>query len=88
MKVIAGALLVTAVAVMILSLVPLTYGVFFACVAAVAFCFGGNITVFPAIVADYFGLKNQSKTMASSIRDLELEPWLDPLSVPCWADSI
>ncbi|WP_170948193.1 OFA family MFS transporter [Paenibacillus sp. 7516] len=61
MKVIAGALLVTAVAVMTLSLVPLTYGVFFTCVAAVAFCFGGNITVFPAIVADYFGLKNQSK---------------------------
>ncbi|MGN7352937.1 OFA family MFS transporter [Paenibacillus sp. 2003] len=61
MKVIAGALLVTAVAVMTLSLVPLTFGIFFACVAAVAFCFGGNITVFPAIVADYFGLKNQSK---------------------------
>ncbi|MGV2881876.1 L-lactate MFS transporter [Paenibacillus taichungensis] len=61
MKVIAGALLVTAVAVMTLSLVPLSFGIFFACVAAIAFCFGGNITVFPAIVADYFGLKNQSK---------------------------
>ncbi|PQP82299.1 oxalate/formate antiport family MFS transporter [Paenibacillus sp. PCH8] len=61
MKVIAGALLVTAVAIMTLSLVPLTFGIFFACVAAIAFCFGGNITVFPAIVADYFGLKNQSK---------------------------
>lgn len=61
MKVIAGALLVTAIAVMTLSLVPLNFGIFFACVAAVAFCFGGNITVFPAIVADYFGLKNQSK---------------------------
>ncbi len=61
MKVIAGALLVTAVAVMTLSLVPLNFGIFFACVAAIAFCFGGNITVFPAIVADYFGLKNQSK---------------------------
>ena len=26
-----------------------------------AFCFGGNITVFPAIVGDFFGLKNHSK---------------------------
>ena len=61
MKVIAGALLVTAVAVMTLSLVPLNFGIFFACVAAIAFCFGGNITVFPAIVADYFGLKTRAK---------------------------
>uniref|UniRef100_UPI000568457C MFS transporter n=1 Tax=Paenibacillus forsythiae TaxID=365616 RepID=UPI000568457C len=29
--------------------------------AAIAFCFGGNITVFPAIVSDFFGLKNHSK---------------------------
>ncbi|MGM1021596.1 MAG: L-lactate MFS transporter [Bacillota bacterium] len=61
LKVVAGALLTTAVAVTVLSLVPLNYGLFFACVAGIAFCFGGNITVFPAIVADFFGLKNQSK---------------------------
>jgi MFS transporter, OFA family, oxalate/formate antiporter len=61
LKVVAGALLATAVAVTVLSLVPLNYGLFFACVAGIAFCFGGNITVFPAIVADFFGLKNQSK---------------------------
>ncbi|MDO7908161.1 OFA family MFS transporter [Paenibacillus sp. JX-17] len=61
LKVVAGALLVTAAAVTVLSLVPLNFGIFFACVAAIAFCFGGNITVFPAIVADFFGLKNQSK---------------------------
>ncbi|MGZ9586626.1 L-lactate MFS transporter [Paenibacillus marinisediminis] len=61
MKVVAGALLATAVSVLILSFIPLTTGIFFACVATIAFCFGGNITVFPAIVADYFGLKNQSK---------------------------
>jgi len=61
LRVVSAALLVTAAAVTVLSFVPLNYGLFFACVAAIAFCFGGNITVFPAIVADFFGLKNQSK---------------------------
>jgi OFA family oxalate/formate antiporter-like MFS transporter len=61
LKVVAGALLVTAAAVSVLSFVQLNYGLFFACVASIAFCFGGNITIFPAIVADFFGLKNQSK---------------------------
>ncbi|MNW27278.1 putative MFS-type transporter YhjX [compost metagenome] len=61
MKVIAGTLLVTAVSVGILSTADLNFGLFFGCVAAIAFCFGGNITVFPAIVADFFGLKHQSK---------------------------
>ncbi|MBO0961716.1 OFA family MFS transporter [Neobacillus sp. MM2021_6] len=61
LRVVSGALLVTAAAVTVLSFVHVTYGVFFASVAAIAFCFGGNITIFPAIVADFFGLKNQSK---------------------------
>lgn len=61
MQVVCGTLLATAIAVAVLSFVPLNFPIFFACVAAIAFCFGGNITVFPAIVADYFGLKNQSK---------------------------
>lgn len=61
LRVVSGALFVTAAAVTVLSFVHLNYGLFFACVAAIAFCFGGNITIFPAIVADFFGLKNQSK---------------------------
>ncbi|WP_442602872.1 L-lactate MFS transporter [Paenibacillus sp. KN14-4R] len=61
MKVVAGAICATAVSVLALNYVPLNVGVFFACVSVIAFCFGGNITVFPAIVADFFGLKNQSK---------------------------
>ncbi|WP_042454295.1 L-lactate MFS transporter [Neobacillus dielmonensis] len=61
LRVVSGALLVTAAAVTVLSFAELHYGLFFACVAAIAFCFGGNITIFPAIVADFFGLKNQSK---------------------------
>jgi OFA family oxalate/formate antiporter-like MFS transporter len=61
LKVVSGALLVTAVAVTVLSFVHLNYGLFYTCVAGIAFSFGGNITIFPAIVADFFGLKNQSK---------------------------
>lgn len=61
LKVISGSLFTTAIAVTVLSFVPLNFPLFFACVAGIAFCFGGNITVFPAIVADFFGLKNQSK---------------------------
>ncbi|MEK4869376.1 MULTISPECIES: L-lactate MFS transporter [Niallia] len=60
-KVVSGTLVVTAVAVTVLNVVPLSFPLFFACVAAIAFCFGGVITVYPAIIADFFGLKNQSK---------------------------
>ncbi|WP_339221790.1 OFA family MFS transporter [Paenibacillus sp. FSL H8-0332] len=60
-KLISITLAVTAAAMFILSYATLSYGLFFACVAAIAFCFGGNITVFPAIVSDFFGLKNHSK---------------------------
>jgi OFA family oxalate/formate antiporter-like MFS transporter len=61
LKIVAGALLVTAAAAVILSSVTLNTTLFFLCVASVALCFGGNITIFPAIVADFFGLKNQSQ---------------------------
>lgn len=61
LKVIASTFFITAIAVLTLSFVQLNYGIFFICVAAIAFCFGGNITVFPAIVGDFFGLKNHSK---------------------------
>lgn len=61
LKVVLFTLTVTAVAVFVLSFVHLNFGIFFACVAGIAFCFGGNITVFPAIVGDFFGLKNHSK---------------------------
>jgi MFS transporter, OFA family, oxalate/formate antiporter len=61
LKVLVFTLTVTAIAVFVLSFVHLNFGIFFACVAGIAFCFGGNITVFPAIVGDFFGLKNHSK---------------------------
>jgi OFA family oxalate/formate antiporter-like MFS transporter len=55
------ALSVTLVAVLVLNFATLNYSLYFASVAAVAFCFGGNITIFPVIVSDFFGLKNHSK---------------------------
>ncbi|MCL1632901.1 OFA family MFS transporter [Sporolactobacillus sp. CPB3-1] len=61
LKVIAVSLLMTAVAALVLSHVQLTFLLYFLCVSSVAFCFGGNITIFPTVVAEYFGLKNQSR---------------------------
>lgn len=61
MRVISFTMLVTILAITALSFVTLSHTLFFICVGAVAFCFGGNITVFPAIVGDFFGLKNHSK---------------------------
>jgi OFA family oxalate/formate antiporter-like MFS transporter len=61
LKLVGASLAVTAAAMLTLSCATLSFGIFFACVAAIAFCFGGNITVFPAIVSDFFGLKNHSK---------------------------
>ncbi|MEI7087249.1 OFA family MFS transporter [Pectobacterium versatile] len=61
MRVISFTLFVTILAVSVMTFMPLNPILFFACVSAIAFCFGGNITVFPAIVGDFFGLKNHSK---------------------------
>lgn len=61
LKVLAFDFIVTAVAVFVLLFVNLNFGIFFACVAAIAFCFGGNITIFPSLVGDFFGLKNHNK---------------------------
>ncbi|SMC28013.1 MFS transporter, OFA family, oxalate/formate antiporter [Clostridium acidisoli DSM 12555] len=61
LKVLLFTFAVTAISVFVMDTVHLNFGIFFACVAGIAFCFGGNITVFPAIVGDFFGLKNHSK---------------------------
>lgn len=61
LKVVIIDLIITVLAVFTLSFIHLNFAIFFICVAAIAFCFGGNITVFPAIVGDFFGTKNQGK---------------------------
>ena len=60
LKVVLYSLVITAISVTVLSFVPLNFGIFFACVAGIAFCFGGCITVFPPIVGEFFGLNNQT----------------------------
>lgn len=60
LKVVLYSLVVTAISVTVLSFVHLNFGIFFACVAGIAFCFGGCITVFPPIVGEFFGLNNQT----------------------------
>ena len=52
---------VTLLSVFTLSFFTLTFTNFFLCVASIAFCFGGNITVFPTIIGDFFGINNQTK---------------------------
>ncbi|MGL5869395.1 L-lactate MFS transporter [Clostridium chrysemydis] len=61
LKVMMCTLIITLVSVLVLCFVKLNFVGFFTCVACIAFCFGGNITIFPAIVGDFFGLKNHSK---------------------------
>lgn len=39
----------------------MSMGMMYTVVIVLAFCFGGNITVFPAYVADFFGLKNSAR---------------------------
>ena len=61
LKVVTFTLTITTIAVFVLSFVHLNFELFFVCVAGIAFSFGGNITVFPPIVGDFFGLNNQIK---------------------------
>lgn len=61
LNVIIFTLSITTISVFTLSFIHLNFAIFFVCVASIAFCFGGNITVFPTIVVDFFGSKNQTK---------------------------
>ncbi|MGL5069014.1 MAG: L-lactate MFS transporter [Sarcina sp.] len=48
-------------AVSIILFVEITPLLFTVAIACIAFAFGGNLTVFPSIVADYFGTENHNK---------------------------
>ncbi|OAA86456.1 L-lactate MFS transporter [Clostridium coskatii] len=61
LRVVTLTLIVTAAAVFIMSDVHLSFGIFFVCVSAIAFCFGGTVTVYPSIVGNFFGLRNQTR---------------------------
>ena len=49
---------VTAVAMVVMSTVQMNFAIFFACIAAVAFSFGGFLSVYPSVTADFYGVKN------------------------------
>lgn len=51
---------VTTVCVFALGVLHMTGIFFILCVGLVAFCFGGNLTVFPAIVGEAFGVNRQT----------------------------
>ena len=72
MKIVSATFIIIGLSVFTLSFIPLNYGIYFACVASVAFCFGGNITIFPAIVGDFFGLKTivQITGLSTKVSDL------------------
>lgn len=60
-KVSAFAFLLIIIGVAILLFVPLDINMFTIAIACIAFAFGGNLTIFPAVVGEYFGLENHSK---------------------------
>lgn len=49
--------IITAVSMIVMSVVSLNYFIFFACLAGIAFCFGGFLAVFPTITGDFYGIK-------------------------------
>lgn len=61
LRVVLLTMIVTAVSVFTLAFSTLHLVQFYCCVCAIAFCFGGNITVFPAITGEFFGIRNQTK---------------------------
>lgn len=49
---------ITAISMILLSILSLNYITFFACLAGIAFCFGGFLSVFPIITGDFYGIKH------------------------------
>jgi OFA family oxalate/formate antiporter-like MFS transporter len=49
---------ITAVSMLIMSMVTLNYFLFFACLAAIAFTYGGFLAIFPTLTGEFYGSKN------------------------------
>ncbi|WP_236905285.1 MFS transporter [Clostridium tyrobutyricum] len=60
-KLLSLSLITTTADTFVLSFAHLNFAIFFICVSVIAFCFGGNITIFPPVVGEFFGLRNQTK---------------------------
>ncbi len=48
----------TALALFILSFIPLSQSLFYILIAAITFCFGGFLVIYPTITSEYFGMTN------------------------------
>lgn len=48
----------TTLSLLVMAFMPLTTALYFICLIGIAFSFGGFLAVFPAITADFFGLKH------------------------------
>ncbi len=57
-KVVLFMFIITAICMIVLSVVPLNFIIFFTCLAGVSFCFGGFLSVFPTITGEFYGIKN------------------------------
>ncbi|MCM1989127.1 OFA family MFS transporter [Oceanirhabdus seepicola] len=57
-KVVLFMFIITAICMIILSVIPLNFVIFFACLAGVSFCFGGFLSVLPTITGEFYGIKN------------------------------
>lgn len=49
------------VAIILLTVIPITQVTFFAAVALIAFSFGGTLTIYPSLISDFFGIRNLAK---------------------------
>lgn len=49
---------ITAISLLVMSLVQMNFVLFFVCLAGIASSFGGFLAVFPTITGDFFGIKN------------------------------
>lgn len=57
-KVVTMMFAITALSLLVMSLVQLNYALFFLCLAGIAFSYGGFLAVFPTITGQFFGQKN------------------------------
>lgn len=57
-KVVLIMFIITAVSMFAMSIIPLNFGIFFICLAGIAFCFGGFLALFPTITGEFYGMKN------------------------------
>ncbi|WP_129598887.1 L-lactate MFS transporter [Anaerophilus nitritogenes] len=50
--------IITSICMIMMSIIPLNFILFFSCLCSIAFCFGGFLSVFPTITSDFYGIKN------------------------------